>query len=180
MSEYDSPWKEALDLSVEFFLAFFFPQAHADIDWSRAYERLETELQQVVREAALGPQPADKLVKVWLRGGEEAWILIHVEVQSQEEAEFPRRMFSYNTGIFDLYNHTVISLAVLGDDRASRRPDRFGYARWARGVTQRHHVLSEGPLRCARLGIDAGDPVGAGRGPAGGDSHRRGNRHRPG
>jgi hypothetical protein len=47
----------------------FFPRAHADIDWSRGYETLETELQQVVREAALGPHRADKLVKVWLRDG---------------------------------------------------------------------------------------------------------------
>jgi hypothetical protein len=35
MSDYDSPWREALDRSFELFLAFFFPQAHADIDWSR-------------------------------------------------------------------------------------------------------------------------------------------------
>jgi hypothetical protein len=62
VSDYDSPWKEALDLYFERFLAFFFPQAHADIDWARGHETLETELQQVVREAALGPQRADKLV----------------------------------------------------------------------------------------------------------------------
>jgi hypothetical protein len=38
MSEYDSPWKEALDAYFEPFLAFFFPQAHASIDWGRGYE----------------------------------------------------------------------------------------------------------------------------------------------
>jgi hypothetical protein len=130
VSDYDSPWREALDLYFELFLAFFFPQAHADIDWSRGYETLETELQQVVREAALGRHRADKLVKVWLRDGQEAWLLIHIEVQSQEDAEFPRRMFTYNARIFDLYNRTVVSLAVLGDDRATWRPDRFGYGRW--------------------------------------------------
>ena len=76
---------------------------HADIDWARGYEMLETELQQVIREAALGRHRADKLAKVSLRDGEEAWILIHVEIQSQEEADFPRRMFTYNGRIFDLY-----------------------------------------------------------------------------
>jgi hypothetical protein len=96
VSDFDSPWREALDLYFERFLEFFFPEAHADIDWARGCEKLETELQQVIREAALGRQRADKLVKVWLRDGEEAWILIHIEVQSQEEAEFPRRMFTYN------------------------------------------------------------------------------------
>jgi hypothetical protein len=141
VSDFDSPWKEALDLYFESFLAFFFPQAHIDIDWSRDSEALEKELQQVIREAALGPHRADKLVKVWLHDGEEAWILIHVEVQSQEEAEFPRRMFTYNTRIFDLYNHTVVSFAVLGDDRASWRPDRFGYARWGCEVGIRFPVV---------------------------------------
>jgi hypothetical protein len=31
----DSPWKEALDRYFERCMAFFFPQAHAEIDWSR-------------------------------------------------------------------------------------------------------------------------------------------------
>lgn len=141
MSDYDSPWREALDLYFEHFLAFFFPRAYTDIDWSRGYETLETELQQVLREAALGRQRADKLVKVWLRDGEEAWILIHVEVQSQEEAEFPRPMFTYNSRIFDLYNHTVVSLAVLGDDRANWRPNKFRYGRWGCKVGIRFPVV---------------------------------------
>jgi hypothetical protein len=34
-SDYDSPWKEALDLSFEAFLALLFPEVHAQIDWSR-------------------------------------------------------------------------------------------------------------------------------------------------
>jgi hypothetical protein len=51
VSEYDSPWKEALDVYFEQFLAFFFPLVHRDVDWSRGYEILDKELQQVVREA---------------------------------------------------------------------------------------------------------------------------------
>ena len=141
MSDFDSPWREALDLFFELFLAFFFPRVHAAIDWSRGYETLETELQQVAREAELGRHRADKLVKVWLRDGQEAWILIHVEVQSQQEADFPRRMFTYNCRIFDLYNRTVVSLAVLGDDRANWRPNRFRYGRWGCKVGIRFPVV---------------------------------------
>jgi hypothetical protein len=134
VSDYDSPWREALDAYFERFLAFFFPGAHADIDWARGYEMLETELQQMIREATLGRHRADKLVKAWLRDGKEAWILIHVEVQSQEDVDFPRRMFTYNARIFDRYNRTVVSFAVLGDDRPSWRPNRFGYGRWGSKV----------------------------------------------
>ncbi len=130
MSDYDSPWKEALDRYFEPFVAFFFPQAHAEIDWSRGYEPLDKELQQVVREAELGRRVVDKLVKVWRKDGREEWVLIHVEVQSQEETDFPRRMYIYNYRLFDRYNRTVVSLAVLGDDRASWRPNQFGYSLW--------------------------------------------------
>ena len=69
-----------LDRYFEAFLAFFFPQAHADIDWARRYEMLDKEFQQIVREAEQGRRVVDKLVKVWLKSGEERWILIHVEV----------------------------------------------------------------------------------------------------
>jgi hypothetical protein len=117
LSDYDSPWKEALDIYFERFLAFFFPQAHAAFDWSRGYEPLDKELQQIVREAELGRREVDKLVRVWRADGDEAWVLIHVEVQSQEQAEFPRRMYVYNYRLFDRYNRVVASLAVLSDER---------------------------------------------------------------
>ncbi|HEV3259388.1 MAG TPA: hypothetical protein VG013_21155 [Gemmataceae bacterium] len=130
MSEYDSPWKEALDNYFEPFMAFFFPRAHAEIDWARGHEALDKELQQVVREAELGRRVVDKLVKVRRTGGQEEWVLVHVEVQSQEESDFARRMYVYNYRLFDRYNRRVASLAVLGDERPSWRPDRFSYSLW--------------------------------------------------
>jgi hypothetical protein len=60
--DYDSPWKEIIEDYFSEFMAFFFPQAHADIDWQRGYESLDQELQQVVRDAALGRRLADKLM----------------------------------------------------------------------------------------------------------------------
>ena len=35
MSDYDSPWKEMLEGYFSDFMAFFFPEAYADIDWAR-------------------------------------------------------------------------------------------------------------------------------------------------
>jgi hypothetical protein len=83
-TDYDSPWKEALDRYFEQCLALFFPQAHADIDWSRGHEMLDKELQPIVRQAQHGRRYVDKLVKVWLKSGEERWLLIHVEVVRHE------------------------------------------------------------------------------------------------
>jgi hypothetical protein len=67
----------------------------------------------------------DKLVKVWTTGGVECWVLIHVEVQTTRDAEFPRRMYVYNYRVFDRYNRPVASLAVLADNDADWRPTDF-------------------------------------------------------
>lgn len=124
-TEFDTPWKEVLEIYFEDFILFFFPQAHREIDWTRNPEFLDKELQQVVRDAELGKRLVDKLVKVYLIGGEEAWVLVHIEVQSQEESNFAERMFVYHYRIYDRYRRSVASLAVLGDERGNWRPNQF-------------------------------------------------------
>ncbi|MEO0837977.1 MAG: cytosolic protein [Cyanobacteria bacterium J06641_2] len=126
-TEYDSPWKEIIQLYFEDFMLFFFPQVHQEIDWSRGFEFLDQELQQVVRDAELGKRLVDKLVKVYRRTGEEIWVLVHIEIQAQEEGKFPERMFVYNYRIFDRYKRPVASLAVLADSSRTWRPNQFGY-----------------------------------------------------
>ena len=130
MTDYDSPWKEALEVYFRAFLAFFYPGIHADIDWSRGYEFLDKELQKIAPKAARGRYHVDKLVKVWRKNGREAWVLIHIEVQAQRDRRFPKRMHSYNRRIADRYNRTVVSLAVLADDDASWRPDHYEEELW--------------------------------------------------
>lgn len=126
-TEFDSPWKQILQLYFEEFMLFFFPQAHSEIDWTQQPEFLDQELQQVVRDAELGERLADKLVKIYRTDGEESWILVHLEIQSQEESNFAARMFTYNYRIYDRYKRSVASLAVLGDERSNWRPNQFGY-----------------------------------------------------
>ena len=135
--DYDAPWKEALGEYLRECLALLFPAVHAAVDWGRPYAFLDTELQQARRAAAIGPRRADRLVQVWLVGGEEAWLLVHVEVQSQEVPSFPERMFVYNYRVFDDHHHEVMSLAILGDERLGWRPDTYrrdllGFELWMR------------------------------------------------
>ncbi len=56
-----------------------------------------------MRDAELGLRLVDKLVKIYRSSGEEAWVLIHVEVQSQPESGFAERMYVYNYRIYDRY-----------------------------------------------------------------------------
>ena len=128
--DYDSPWKEALERYLPDFLALLFPQAHAGIDWSKGYEFLDTELQQIVRDAKLGRRLADKLVRVVDLSGHEDWLLIHLEVQGDRDHDFAERLFIYNYRIFDRHRRPVISLALLADERAQWRPEHFGWQRW--------------------------------------------------
>ncbi|MEQ9486461.1 transposase [Coleofasciculus sp. F4-SAH-05] len=130
MSEYDSPWKESISLYFREFLSFFYPRIEEDIDWKRGFEFLDTELQQIKRETETGRRDADKLVKVWRRSGEEQWVLVHVEVQSQRQSEFSERMYLYHSRIFDRYRRSVVSLGILGDEQPGWRPSRYERELW--------------------------------------------------
>ncbi|MBE9118800.1 transposase [Lusitaniella coriacea LEGE 07157] len=130
MTDYDSPWKEAISLYFRDFLRFFFPLIEADIDWERRFEFLDTELQKIKRETETGRREADKLVKVWRHNGEETWVLIHIEVQSQPQPEFAERMYLYHSRIFDTYRRPVASLGVLADKQLSWRPNRYERELW--------------------------------------------------
>ena len=130
MADYDSPWKEALDLFFRDFLALLFLHIHGDIDWPRGFEMLDKELQQLLPKAAQGRRTVDKLVKVWRLNGAEAWVLIHIEVPTRRERGFGQRMFIYNSRIADRYNRDVVSLAVLADDNPNWRPDHYEWELW--------------------------------------------------
>jgi hypothetical protein len=134
MTDYDSPWKEALEVYFQAFLTLFFPHIHADIDWSRGHIFLDKELQKIAPKAARGRLYVDKLVKVWRKDGREAWVLIHVEVQTQRDPDFPARMYGYNTRLADRYNRKVVSLAVLADDNPDWRPEQFEDKLWGWSV----------------------------------------------
>jgi len=130
MSDYDSPWKEIIEYFFQDFLAFFYPSAHAGIDWDKGYEFLDKELEQVVRDGELGRRLVDKLVRVWRLDGEEEFVLIHVEIQGQHDKAFAKRMYSYNYRVFDRYDRKVASLAILADSRSTWRPDHYSYDLW--------------------------------------------------
>ena len=128
--EYDSPWKDVLERYFTEFMAFFFPAAHADIDWSKGYESLDTELQQIVRDAEAGKRLADKLIKVWRRDGQPQIVLVHIEVQGDIDRSFTERMFIYYYRIYDRYRQPIVSIAVLGDDHDHWRPDNHQTELW--------------------------------------------------
>ena len=61
-------------------------------------------------------------------------MLLHVEVQTQRQRGFGRRMYGYNTRIFDHFGRTVVSLAMLADDDPNWRPKPYDDALWGWSV----------------------------------------------
>lgn len=129
-TDYDGGWKEALDVYFRPLLDLCFSHAAAQIDWSKPVEFLDKELQEVVRDAEQGKLRADKLVKVHDLNGDEEWLLLHVEVQSQNDPGLPARLYRYNYRIADRYGRAVVSMVVLADDHPGWRPDHYESAKW--------------------------------------------------
>jgi hypothetical protein len=102
---------------------------------------LDKEFQKIARDAKLGRRFADKLVRVWRKNGDEAWVLVHVEVQGQKETDFAKRMFVYNYRIFDRYDKEVASLAILTDSEEEWRPGSFAYELWGCKVGIRFPIV---------------------------------------
>lgn len=123
----DILWKGMLEEIFDDFLHFVFPEADQVFDWARGFEFLDKELND------LYPAPdeksitrfVDKLVKVYMQGGKERWLLIHIEVQDQHDPLFAARMFGYYYRIFDRYRKPVTAIAVFTGTDGYRMPDKY-------------------------------------------------------
>lgn len=121
----DTPWKKQLHHHFEQFLDFFWPDAHADVDWSRECTALDAELQKISIHDQTGRRFADKLMRVHRKNGDEKWVFVHIEIQGQADPHFARRMHEYRQKISLHYGHTPESIAVLADPNPDFRPDRY-------------------------------------------------------
>ena len=123
----DILWKEIIkDLFPEF-LEFFMPEIYRDVDLSKGYEFLDSELENIAFKIRKGKKIADKLIKVYMKNGEENWLLIHVEVQGYEDEEFAERMFKYFYRIYDEYSKKITAISIFTDTNSSYEPNEYIY-----------------------------------------------------
>jgi hypothetical protein len=122
-TEYDGPWKEAIELFYEWFQKFFFPEAAAEIDWQRGWESLNKELQRILPEAAVGTWFSDALVLAYTPEGDTRYL--HTEVQCQREDEFENRLDDYNCMMKLRFKHPIITQILLGDDSPTWLPNEY-------------------------------------------------------
>ena len=139
-ADHDSPWKEALEVYFEPFMALLFPSVHAQVDWAQPVEFLDKELQALDGDAEQGRQYVDKLVKVRALSGVETWVVVHVEVQGTPDGSFAERMYRYYARLRDKFSMPVLSLAVLADAKPTFRPSEYVDDFWGCSVSFRFPV----------------------------------------
>lgn len=128
--EYDAPWKEAIELYFPEFMNFFFPSVFKKIAWNEGYTFMDKELEKITKDSEIGRRLADKLVKVWKKDDQVAWVLIHIEVQSNREADFAERIYIYRHRIWERYQLDVASLVILTDAETNYRPNTYKKSLW--------------------------------------------------
>jgi len=123
----DELWKGIITELFEDFVAYFMPDLYVDIDWTKKYTFLEQELTKIYSKSMISRKFNDKLVSVFLKNGNEQWILIHIEIQAYTDPDFAERMFIYYYRAFDRYAQKIVAMALFADDSKSYKPDVYRY-----------------------------------------------------
>lgn len=140
-TDFDGLWKKVIYELFEEFILFCIPDLHEAIDWQNQPEFLQQELFKEIIEEKKGKQVADQIVKVFLKDGKESWLLIHIEVQGNVDANFPERMFRYYYRIFDKFEQDVVAIALLTDSSKNSRPDGYHYSLFGTSVDYNFNVI---------------------------------------
>lgn len=138
-SKLDEAWKMIIHHYLKEILQFCWPVAFNDIDWEKPYEFLEQELL-AIRQFS-NKKVTDKLIKVYLKSGIEQWLLIHMEVQGQREIDFDKRMYISNYRIFDLYQKTIVSMAILIDSNKNWRSKTYKQEKWGYSLQMKFPII---------------------------------------
>ena len=136
MTNQDSPWKELLEQHLGEGLAFFFPEIHAEIDFTRDYEVLRQELLPVAPPG--DKRIADVVVKAVGRGGGDRYL--HGEVQGDKEGDFEHRIQVYNRRVADKFGLPVGSFVLLTDDDPAWRPAKYEAILYGKRQTLEFHA----------------------------------------
>jgi predicted transposase YdaD len=138
--DYDGLWKKLIYELFEEFVLYFLEDLYEEIDLRKKPEFLLQELFKEIMDEKKGKQVADQIVKVFLKSGEEKWVLIHIEVQGERDPDFSKRMFRYYYRIFDKYDRDVVAIALLTDAAKSFRPHVYHRSSHGTKLTYEYNV----------------------------------------
>lgn len=128
-ADYDGLWKDAIERFLPQLLKRVLPDLYDDIDFSVKPEFLSKELRDPVQldnnldnNPTVGNNPAvyvDELIRLTLKNGKSAWVILHIEVQGPGGNPISGRMFNYMTLIYAHHKEMPVALAILTSRRSS-------------------------------------------------------------
>ena len=120
--DFDARWKELISAFVEEFIAFFFPTLYPLVNFSKPPEFLEQELQKLFSDTErTGKKISDKLIKLYLKNGEEWFVLVHIEVEGNAPNAYPKEVFKYYYRILDRHDVDITSIVVYVGDKVPKQ-----------------------------------------------------------
>jgi hypothetical protein len=109
MIDHDRLFKELLSTFFLEFIDLFFPEVSAYIE-AGSIDFLDKE---IFTDVTSGERHEVDLVARLRFAGKEAFFLIHVETQAQQQPNFPERMFSYFARLSQKYGLPVYPIALF-------------------------------------------------------------------
>ncbi|WP_052738001.1 hypothetical protein [Bacillus sp. SA1-12] len=138
--DFDGLWKKLIYELFEEFVLYFAADLYKEIDFLKEPEFLQQELFQEIIQEKMGRQVTDQIVKVYLKSGEEKWVLIHIEVQGDREPDFSKRMLRYYYRIFDRYDQDIVAIALLTDTSKSFRANQYHRSYQGTELTYKYNI----------------------------------------
>ena len=138
---YDTAWKKILERYFRSFMEFVLPDVALDIDWNKPCQFLDKELLLFQKEAEVGNKKSDKLVQVTRNDGLQTLVIIHIEIQGDEQKGFAERMFQYYYRLYDKYKMPLMCLAILTDNNPNWRATQFCQVLWNCEISLRYPIV---------------------------------------
>lgn len=112
--------KEIFNQNISDFLRFVYSDCEEIFDLKRGISLLDKELMSIIpiRERKKDTPVSDLLIQVFLKNGQHRWILIHTELESENQKDLAFDLFQYYTrilGRFRVHAETVVIFAGSKD-----------------------------------------------------------------
>ncbi|WP_193755137.1 hypothetical protein [Kerstersia gyiorum] len=134
-TDFDGHWKDALEALLAPCVALFWPRLHAAIDWSCPPDFLDKELRALAPGRRRYRRYLDKLVRVRLRSGAPALMLLHLEIQQRLASHFARRMYTYFARLQETFpDSLILQFAIV--TRSPRQTSYLHYHYAPQGYAQ--------------------------------------------
>ncbi len=113
MGKFDEVWKDVIEGIFQDFVCFYMPDLAEDIDFTKPSVFLDKEFSTIEINSEDRVRYLDKLVKIYMKNGDEIWALLHIDVQHANKDDFSLRMFKYFYRVLDKYNKKIVSQIIF-------------------------------------------------------------------